>query len=426
MLAEIAAPVPTLPVNTLEEATPLPAQPETVPEPPVVQTAVSAEQATTTIDIGTRKWKIFTTLDLRCTYDDNIFISDDRKQSDFYFTVAPGLAFGWGDYRSHVKPQDEFDHIYEIKPWEVGEEKTNYFFASYTANWTSFVHHPSENALDHDLLVDSQWQFQKLTLGVKSRFQTLDSPDIDVGDRVHRAIFTESVDGNYWISDKTSVDVKLNDSYRDYRDQLDSNEFVDENWLNYQLFPKTNVGVGATFGYLTVQDSPSQTYEQLQLGVTWFPTDKFSVRANGGIEYRQTHSTSGNRLGGVFGLGASYLPFDGTEIGLDAYRRTENSAVFPGDNFTATGISARIKQRLFQRLYGTLLGGYISSIYDDVPGSRFAKREDDFLYVQLGLSFDFTKWSSIDISYQYRQNESTQSGPTFHQNLANVRVNILF
>jgi hypothetical protein len=375
------------------------------------------------------KWRVRPTLTVRISADDNIFISHNNRESDVYFTFVPGIALGWGEFRSELLgvAATEYEHRFELPETDLGLEKRNYFFARYTPNVIIFTDHGAENSVDQDALVDTQWQFSKLTLGLKSRFQTLSGGDIDVGTRIDRTLFTVDATSRYDISDKTSAEVNFGFSNRDYQGALDSHEFTNQDWLNYLILPKINLGIGMNLGYLSVQSSPNQTFEQGLLRASYQASAKLALNAQTGVEFRQIESSLGrDSTNSVFGMGGNYTPFDGTDIMVDAYRRTESSATAVGENITYTGINARIRQRVLQKYYLMLTGGYSNAIYEETLFSADFQREDNTISLRPSLLFDLTRRSSMELAYEFRRNDSSISSLSFVDNLATLTVNIAF
>ncbi len=73
------------------------------------------------------------------------------------------------------------------------------------------------------------------------------------------------------FSARTSVEADLNVITHHYNQSglVGSSEWIDRNYLNYQVMPKTNISAGATFGYVAVDSGPDQTYEQILTRVTY-------------------------------------------------------------------------------------------------------------------------------------------------------------
>src|SRR4029077_11807386 len=119
-------------------------------------------------------------------------------------------------------------------------------------------------------------------------------------------------------------------------------------FFNYVYSSKLTVGLGGSGGYNTTSNAGStdQTFEQVNLRLSYNATAKISLSGGVGVEFRQTGGFSSDPSP-VFNLTASYAPFDGTSISLNGRRHTENSAVLAGQNYYDTGFTLSVSQRFF-------------------------------------------------------------------------------
>ncbi len=373
-----------------------------------------------------RKWRVIPFGRLKVTYDDNLFISPTNPESDVFFTLSPGIAAGWGDYAKEVRQLGEFEHYFEVPEIEVEDVPHSFGFVKYLASETIFSDHSGEDALDHDALLSGRVEFAKLQLNGRLYFKTLSGTDVELGDRVKRKVYGGSVGALYNFSDKTSFEISLsNDSY-DYENRVDWREWVLEDYLNYQVLPKTRVAIGTRFGLVDVKTGDTQTYEALVARVIYSSSSKLALSLDGGLESRQYGSGTNDDLLSVFNLAATYEPFDGTSISGSAYRRTTTSVAEINQNITATGVAVRIRQRFLHRFYFTMEAGYDRSEYDSVVNASDAGRSDDRTYIKPSASFDVTKYLSAESSFQYQRNDSSVSDFTFTENIFSVQLNLQF
>ncbi len=217
---------------------------------------------------GTPKWKVITFISQKTTIDDNIFISHADKQSDVSFSVAPGFAAGWGDFRSVLLSQSSrFADQYGQTREPVSDPLNGDFaFINYTANATHFLSHDSQDAVDQDAAFSGQWSMTKMLLGFNARIQTLSGADIDTGDRTRRQIYSIGASADYSLSDKTSFDLDAGGSISHYDTELSSSEWHAQLVLDYQCIPKIAIGAGVEAGIRTLQSSPDQYYQQGNCG----------------------------------------------------------------------------------------------------------------------------------------------------------------
>lgn len=373
-----------------------------------------------------RKWRIIPFGRVRGIWDDNLFISNTNRQSDFSYTLSPGIAAGWGDYEAEVRQLGEFEHRFEALDLNFQESPQSFFFAKYAGSASFFVENSGEDSFDHDALVAGRFESTKLTLGLRLRFQTLSGADIDIGDRVDRTVFTAAVTSSYKFSEKTSFDLNFYNTTQDYTAQIDWTEWMAETWLNYQIFPKTRISVGTRFGFTDIKEGSSQTFEQAVARISYYATSKLAFNVDGGVEWRQDDAGGGDELFTVFGATAAYAPFDGTVISLNGFRRNTASASLINETITATGVNARVRQRFLQRVYLTLEGGFQNSKYGSALVVDGPRREDDTVYLKPSISFDITKNFSAESAYQYQKNDSSFRENTFTENLFTLQLNLQF
>lgn len=375
---------------------------------------------------GTPKWKVITYISQKTTIDDNIYISNSNKQSDVYFTIAPGFAAGWGDFRSALlQNATGFSDAYEQTRMPVDDPTTGeYAFLDYTATATHFLSHDSADAVDQDGGLDAQWALPKTILGLNARVQTLSGPEIDLGMRTRRTIFTADMTANYTVSDKTSFDFDAGGTERDYATELSSSEFHGQLFMNYQWAPKTSVGVGVAAGLRQLDTTPDQYYQQGLLRATYDATERLSLSLNGGIEMDEASGGS-TRFNPVFGLGAKYdIDADDT-FSLDASRSTSSSAVTTGETTETTAVNIEFRHRIYSSFSFAFSVGYQNvDFYNQALSSQV--RTDNYIFLRPSVSYSFAEWSQLELAYEYHRDVSSQRPYDFGENIASLQLDLIF
>ena len=369
-------------------------------------------------------WKFVLHGSATATYDDNIFISSTNTQEDFIFTIAPGMAIGRGEFKNELANLSSYENRFDPDRSDM-VAATNYIFVHYVPSVTLFADHSSEDSFDHDLTLDGQYEWKRLTLGIKARFQTLNLPDVDLGERVERHLFTGALTSHYDYSGKTSFELNFFNYIRDNAGaRVDTVEFREQAWVNYQVRPKITLGVGFTYGQVDLSRGPDQSYEQVLARVRYRATAKIRFDLTAGGEIRDVHGVT-SRTNGVFSLGVSYAPFDGTSVFLQAYRRTVTSANSTPANYTLTGVDAQIRQRFARRFYFVVAAGYQRADYQYFASP--AQRTDDIFYIHPSVGVDVTRWLSCEVGAEYRQDDSTREpSSTFSETTVYFQVNVFF
>ena len=352
------------------------------------------------------KLRIRPHLNFSGVYDDNIYIASDSagKTADYVFTISPGMGAGAGDFEARTE---------------------NFVYVDYTPGVVIFEKRSDSDATEHDARLDGQYRFAKLVVGLNQSYVSASGALVDAGGRTTRQIYTTGVRGTYEISPKTTWTSQFRQTITDYQTLYDSVEWYNQNWVDYEIMPKTRLGVGLNFGWLEVDRSVDQEYQQLMSRIDWKPTDKISIQARGGVEYRQADEGK-DSFNPVFGLGGSYRPFDGTSVNLDGYRREMNSASQFAHNMVTTGFTMGVRQRFLQKFFVTVNGGYDETEYRGVLSSILATREDEYWFIKPGVESDVTDFLKLSLFYQYRENNSTVPASSFNNNQVGFQAKLLF
>jgi hypothetical protein len=404
------------------------------PRPPAAELPPAVLDRSSIEDLGVRtpagraerKWRVIPFGRVRATADDNIFISNTNRESDISFNLSPGIAAGWGDYAAEIRQLGEFEHYFEPLDLEQDGQPQSFIFGRYALNASFFTDHSDQDSVDHDALIAGRWEASKLILGFRLSFQTLSGTNIDVGNRVDRTVYGGAITSLYELTEKTSLELNVYNNTNNYDGGIDWSEWVLEDWVNYQVLPKTRISLGTRLGTTDVEGASTQTFEQLVARVSYYATSKLALSLDGGVEWRQFGDDGDDDLFTVFNFTSTYAPFDGTQISANAFRRNSASVSLVNENITSTGVAARVRQRFLHRFFLSVEGGYQNSEYQSVVTGDTSARDDDTVYVKPSVSFDVTKYLSAETAYQYQHNDSSISTFSFRENIVTLQLNLQF
>src|SRR5438094_1216810 len=290
-------------------------------------------------------------LTVRGVWDDNIFISHTDRVSDYYFAIEPQITIGVGDMEGRNR---------------------SYLRLDYMPSAILFVDHSDEDAFNQLIHLEGGYDFTKLTLRFTESIALLESANLnsiydttglwantDASAPTRINIFYTSATANYALTPKISLQGEFNSPSYAYPGHISNYTISGGLYLYYNWLPKVSVGIGGTFGYNWV-DAPStdQTFEQVNARLTYEVTAKVGLYASAGVEFRQFEGNRSTYDTPVFEVGATYHPFADTNLSLAAGRRIYNSGFLANQDFGDTYFTARLQQRLFQRLYLGLGAGY--------------------------------------------------------------------
>ncbi len=361
------------------------------------------------------RWRLLLGLGFSAVYDDNIYLENDDTDEDFIFTISPSIGF------------------------DVGDPKGNYLSLIYTPSFVFFADNSEENAVEHAVDLLFRRQTERWLLEANFGFRSLsgssfgDEDDEDdrgelLGERVDRDTYVAGLRATYSVSDKTSVETGIAAAFTDYEEFLDTLDIVSRTFVDFRVTGKTRLGFGFGFGYAETEGGPEQVYEQALLRVEYNPTSKITLHADGGFEFRQVDGGD-NQTNGIFGLGVVYTPFENTILSLNGYRRVRPSSAIENSNYTATGVTASLKQRFLQKYYVSVASGYEHTEYEslgDHEDRANSAGEYNYFFIRPAVEFRIRDRANIEFFYEYRNNESDFEEFEFANNRVGVKVGITF
>lgn len=329
-------------------------------------------------------------LALREIYNDNIYASATDRASDFVSVISPGFLIGG---------------------WDFLTKQDSYASLDYSPSGVIFARHSEDNTLDHDAKLNGAKVFGNLRLDFGHSFVSSSDPLNEASGRNKHVSNETTLHPTYTVSEKTSLEVDLRQRVDDYEKLISTKEWTDANWLNYQILPKVTMALGVGMGYLHVPKGTDSIYQQYRVRANYTLTGKLLFSVNGGLEHRQFYSTrpSDDQISPVFGMSLSYQPIDPTRLTLQASRSVQPSRLFTDRVVTATGATAGIEQRFFQKIFLALTGSYYNNEYDRLQIGAAKAPGFDFYSVRSLLSYRHRdKWSL----FAYYQHDSRITGVT--------------
>ena len=362
------------------------------------------------------RWRVTPHLDARATYDDNIFIQPKDRIDDFIFTFAPGLGVGFWD--SDEERERYLDR--QRGAAVVERSRGTFLVVDYTAILLGFARTTSQNAVDHDGLVDLRWESGKLTLGARLHLESKSETNTDVGTRIRRRTLTAEATSSYRITDKTALGLAFFHKTNDPEDFLRTVEWRGEGSVDYAPTPVVRFGFGVAAGRVQVESSADQTFERLLARAGYSLSEKLEAEFRGGVEFRQSDGPVGDRTSPIFDLRAVWTPAAGTQVALEGFRRVEASAARPDQDYTLTGAALTFRQALRGGLHFAVEGGYHHARY---IGDA---RTDRYFFVRPGLFYNFAAWGNAGIAYERRRNESNRERSEFENNQTTFEIGLIY
>jgi hypothetical protein len=356
---------------------------------------------------------------VRGVWDDNIFISNSNRVSDYYFAIEPELTLGIGDIMGRSR---------------------SYLRLDYMPSAILFVNHSDEDAFNQLIHLEGGYDFGRLRLSLFQDVALLESANLnsiidttglwanlDASAPTRLNIFNTRLRADYDLTGKLFLQGEFDSQTYFYPNNISDYTISGGLYLYYNGLPKLSVGVGGTVGYDWVDDpSTNQAFEQVNARMNYQATAKLNVYASAGVEFREFDGNRNTYTTPVFELGLEHHPFEGTTITLAAGRRMYNSGFLANQDFANTYVVGRFQQRLFRRIYLGLGGGYENSNYFATANNVSAPRDDNYWFVEPSLDVLITRWLSAGVYYLHREDSSNIDFFSFDDNQVGVRATVRF
>lgn len=346
-----------------------------------------------------------------------------RPHADYRFTYGNGVQSGPSNQQSTA--------IHELSPG-VRASLGSHWAVDYTPTIRFYSNSKFNDTVDHSFELTGGSQFEAWAFGFSHSSQLTSAPLAETGTQTDQATHTTALTAARALGSKMSVDFAANQQINLVSGFQDSYDWSTLDWLNYQFWPRLNVGLGAGGGYEAIDDNTQtrstnnldQTYEQLQARVNWRATDKISFQISGGLEDRQfmTSGTS-DSLNPIFGATIQYQPFQVTQLSLSANRTVSSSDYYAQAQQTEiTSLSVNLNQRLLKKFSLGLGFAYSTTAYNTSVNVGSTSRTDDNVSFNARLSHPCFQRGTWSVFYQNNDNRSSQPGLSFQSNQVGFEI----
>jgi hypothetical protein len=359
-------------------------------------------------------------------FDDNLLISHTNALSDVEWTLSPGLTIVAGDVSSYLPGAVTLGQIRGLlnySPVEDSSKPQRFLAVDYTPAANFFTDHSQYDNVDQTAGLSADYAFSRLALGLDQDFSRVAVKDNEVGRRIIEAIYNTKLRSRYDLTDRSSLEINGQYYRLEYPDTPFEGyqEFRNEDWFDRQVGARLNAGLGAAFGFVSPDVSPSQTYQQALVRGIYQLTGKLDLRTSIGVEWRQYGRGQAGTLDPVFSLSAVFHPRETTILTLEGHRREQPD--YTGFyNYQIIGFSAGVRQQILGRFYAGLLAGYDHVDYTLLQPGTSNNRSDNYFSVRASLDYELNPRWVATLFYVRRQEDSTIQAYTYANNMVGLQV----
>ena len=272
-----------------------------------------------------------------------------------------------------------------------------------------------QSQYDQSLAARGVLALGKINLGLGLQFSQLSGGTRDTGGAdIGRELLGISLTGNYEYSARTSFEADLTVPIRIFQRGVSSEGTTGTAFINYAYSPRTTLGLGVSGGFLAVDQSRTQTFEQGLARIAYLSSASLIYNATVGVEFRD----AGNKeeVNPILGLGLSWEPRAGSRIVLSADRRIQNSAAEVATNIVSSSVAVTVTQRVTDFWQASAAVGYENANYDSVDRqSTSGGRMDNYVVAQGNVAVFFNRHWGGSVVLTYGNNQSRQNNVEFLQ-----------
>jgi hypothetical protein len=302
----------------------------------------------------------------------------------------------------------------------------------YTPSLRYYSSHHFKDQLDHSAGLNWGTAYANWAIAFSQSYASSSSPIVETASQTDAETYSTALTAACQLNTKISLSFAVSQSFR-YLSTIATNQALSDsrNWstteeVNYQIWPCLSAGVSVGFGYDDLIVGSDMMSETIQGQVGLKLADKLHFSLHGGIEDRQfLGSGSADVLNPILGLSAVYNPFEFTTISLNA-SRSVNASYFQNEITEVFGFNANIHQRLLQRLYLDITGGFSSTTYQATTTGLAIHRKDDRTTINVRLSCPFLQKGTASVFYDWSDNSSNEDGFSYTSNQMGLELGYRF
>jgi polysaccharide biosynthesis protein VpsM len=346
-------------------------------------------------------FRILTTLDLAGEYNDNILLAPRDEESDFIWTISPGVTIELPGRR-----------------WALR--------LGYRADIIRYTDHNELDTVDHTVQASAQGNFDRLNLSVSDEFKTTENfagfPVPELTTRADRHENLLRAEAEYRVADRWSVGAHYSFLLVDYVDdpqfdELDRQDHTFGATVFYRVAPKTSVL--AEYDYQIVRydldavaaDRDSDSHFFL-VGVKGDLTAKTSATVKVGYQVKDYDNPAREDFDGpIVEAEVIWKYREPSQLRIYGGRANVEST-FQGNNFfVATYGGVELRHYITPALLLTARGLVGVNEYPETVtvGTETKERDDTFFEAGLSLRYQIRRWLAVELAYQFLRRDSNFS-----------------
>jgi hypothetical protein len=354
-------------------------------------------------------------------------------------TLHPGLLYSYttGNGIEAQAGQQSRTAVNKIAPRLLFELGMNWSL-DYNPTLSYYSNPQFKNNMDQSVSLHGNWSNEDWSFGVSQTYVSSTQPLVETGTQTAQEAYVTSLNASHQMSGKLSLQLGLDQSFRNAQGLTDSKQWTGDGWLNYQAMKSFGAGIGVTLGYAKVDPGSDMPTEQLQGRINFNPGPRLSLTVSGGAEDRQFIGPSApSSISPVFNGMLQYQIFQATSVNLNASESVTPS-LYANQIETITTYGLSVHQRLSGKISVDANVGYttepLTSIvpstnlppffFGTPPKTALAEVRDDTIYsYRMSVSYAMLRRLSFSAFYSITDNASGQTSFAYWSHQVGLSLN---
>jgi hypothetical protein len=342
------------------------------------------------------------------TFTDNVFLTKSNKESDFYYSVLPGV---------------------KVRARPIGRHN---FYLDYDVDISQFNEHTGADnvvqSLDAGLDLNLPRKFE-IKLGNKFTYGA-DLPDSEGDETSQYYNNVARIEASYAFLDRFGIGLRYAHEFKDYERSRDEIDNFDTNTVGGMFRFRILRGTSALLEYTysitdyrrdaRARDENNYSH-RINSGITWDITAKTRGTVRGGYVEKNYYALNREENAVFASANISHELTDHIILSITGIRNIfDTSNADDNIQFSTSYVSSQIAARLkhtYRKFTTNIGGGYIHDRYlhDDLRVGR--KRKDDVWRGSLGIDYQMQRWIKLGVQYRYRTLNSNFDTEEYDENL---------
>ncbi|MGV3772768.1 MAG: outer membrane beta-barrel protein [Verrucomicrobiales bacterium] len=294
---------------------------------------------------------------------------------------------------------------------------------NYSPEFMLYTKNSDRNAVNHSGSIRILKEFPKTSVSLQHQSTSRQDVFAETATNERQTSHNSSLLIHYVLGGKTTLESETSQRFQESSTYLQTREWREDLWLNYDFLPKVSAAIGTSGGYSTVTDGGSSWVHADQVRLNYNPTEKLGFSARGGYEWRfAADDLTEDTTGFIAGIGAQYQLAEATSLSFAADRTLRPSIYIANETGIYNTVSLGLRQTFLRRFFASLSGSYSVVEYDESSGMD----SYDFYSSQFDVGYSISKRARTSVYYRRMGRSSGAGLGTFASNEVGLNLNYHF